>query len=716
MSNPGIANRNGRAVAGLVSALALSVAFSSAAVAQDNEAAAPAAGRQLDEIVVMAQRRAQSLESVPIAITAVSSEKLEAGGISRVSELPQMVPGMRLDQSGAFAQPTIRGVGSSVAGPGLSTNVATYVDGFYVPNSLASDIQLLSVESVQVLKGPQGTLFGRNATGGAILVNTLDPSYDPELRLSGSWGRFDKANFGWYGSAGLSDKVAINVSGYYQAGDGWKTSLIDGRKEAKYERWAVRAKVLFEPSDNVRFVAGYAHQWSDDPTHNAKNSYEGLSGGTTVPGALTPSKRGQVANNYSPESRFNGDSVFLTGQFDLGFAELKSYTQYRDEYAYIQNDNDSSSASVIHSNYESFDESFSQEFILSSNNDSRLEWLVGVYYFYNDIAYPSVNVSFMGGPFNKTQGSVNKTNAYAGFADVTYQVTDRLYLTGGIRYSEEKAKLHLDMPSSGPADGEEKWSSTTPRVVARYELGERTNVYASYSKGFKTGQLPAGTNRVAPVDPETIDAFEIGFKTAGNFVRWDLSAFYYDYKDLQVTAFLSPGSIVRNAATAEIMGIEAQVAADITENLSVTLGGAYMDAEYKDFPEAVGYVRGGSGLFQVFDVDASGFRMQRAPKFSGNADVTYTMPLFEGMLALNANLYYSSKVYFDQVEQFFQKSYALLNLRATWTDPSEHWSFSVFGTNVTDTKYRNQVQPATGAVQQGYGEPAVYGVSASYRF
>ncbi len=697
-------------------ALVLTMPAMAPAMANEQTVADSSVGLPTQEIVVTAQRRTERLQDVPISITSISAESLESGGVTRVSDLPQMVPGMRIDQSGAFAQPTIRGVGSSVAGPGLSTNVATYVDGFFVPNSLTSDIQLLSVSNVQVLKGPQGTLFGRNATGGAILVSTLDPSYETTAKFNASYGRFDKASFGFYGSTGITDKMAINLTGYYQSGDGWKKSLIDGHNEAEYEKYAFRGKVLLEPNDTMRFVLGYAHQWSDDPTHNAKNSFNGLSSGISVPGTLIPTGRSDVANDYATQSKVKGDSVFFTGTFELGFATLTSHTQYRDEYTYIANDNDSSSAHVIHSNYEAFDESFTQEFNLASDNSGRFQWFVGAYYFYNNIKYPSVNVAAFGGPFNKTQGSVNTINAYAGYADVTYEVTDRLFLTGGVRYSVEDAKLVLDMPSRGPASGKESWKSTTPRFVIRYELDDVSNVYASYSKGFKSGQLPAGTNFISPVEPETIDAFEVGYKRGGSGLRLDVSGYFYKYDDLQVTAFLSPGSIVRNAASAEIYGLEAQLSANVTDNLAVSLGGAYMHAEYTDFPVAVGYRQNPNGLFSVFDVDATGLTMQRAPKFSGNVDVTYTQPLFDGNLTLNANLYYTSRIYFDQVEQFSQGAYALLNLRATWTDPSDKWSFSVYGTNVTDTTYINQVQPATAAVQQGFGEPAVYGVAVGYQF
>ncbi|MHA3791144.1 TonB-dependent receptor [Sphingomonas sp. YL-JM2C] len=699
------------------STIALLAMAAAPAAAQDVQAA-PAAAEDgvIEDIVVTAQRRTERLEDVPIAITSLGGSALEASSVTRVSQLPTLVPGLRLDQSGTFAQPTIRGVGSSVAGPGLSSNVGTYIDGFYVPNSLTSDLALLSVSNVQVLKGPQGTLFGRNATGGAILVTTRDPSHETTVTARASYQSFNHLNIGGYASTGLSDKVAMDVTGYFERGDGFVRSLIDGHKEAKFKKWAVRTKMLAELSDTAKFTLAYSHQYADDPTFVAKNSYNGLSAGSVVPGALTPSGRRDVANNYETQSRINGDAFYLTGEFDLGFATLKSLSQYRDERTFIANDNDSSSASVVHSNYQSIDKSFTQEVNLSGETSDAFKWLLGGYYFWNDIRYPSVNVSINGAPFAKTQGSINKINAYAAFADGTYQVSDRLFLTGGLRYSIEKATLHLDMPSNGINDGSETWKSLTPRAVVRYELADRTSVYASYSKGFKSGQLPAGSNRIEPVRPEKIDAFEVGFKTARRGLRFDASAYYYDYKDLQVTAFLSPGSIVRNAASAEIYGVEAQVAADLSSQLSVSLGGAYTHAKYKDFTTAVRYVQGSSGFFSVQTVDASGFTMQRAPKFTGTADITYKIPVGDGDLTLNGNLYYTTRVYFDPVEQFYQNGYALLNLRATYTLPNKAWSFSVFGTNVTDTSYRNQVQPASGAVQQGYGEPAVIGVQASYHF
>jgi iron complex outermembrane receptor protein len=263
---------------------------------------------------------------------------------------------------------------------------------------------------------------------------------------------------------------------------------------------------------------------------------------------------------------------------------------------------------------------------------------------------------------------------------------------------------------------EETWTSTDPRLTVRYEFGDNSNVYASYSQGFKAGQLPPGNRPLSIVDPESVDAYEIGYKTVGSRIRFDAAAFYYDYQDLQVTAFLSPGSIVRNAASAEIYGADASLTWDLTDTLTLRAGTAYTHGEYQDFDDAVRFVQSPtSGFFSVQTVDASGNVMQRTPEWTGNLDLTYTKPFERGTLQLGGNLYATSEIFFDPVEQFSQDSYQLLNLRATWTTPNDAMSFSVFGTNVTDEVYRNQVQPATGAVQQGYGEPRSVGLQLTFR-
>ncbi|MBP7337390.1 TonB-dependent receptor [Niveispirillum sp.] len=700
-----------------LSVLLLSSAMPQAVLAQT----APEAG-VLEEIIVTAQKRRERLEDVPASITAITGDQLGAAGLTTVVDLPQAVPGMRLDYSGAFVQPTIRGVGSALAGPGAISNVATYIDGFYVPNGLATNFQLLSVESVNVLKGPQGTLFGRNATGGAILVTTRAPSFTPTAMARAAYSSFDRANLSVYGATGLTDTIAADLAAFYERGDGFVRNVHTGKKEAAFEKMAARGKILFTPGEGSRFTLAYEHVDNDDPTPNVSSSYNGLSSGAVRPGVYVATGRRETSNTAPTYTTFNGDAVSLKGELEFDFADLNLLSMYRDERSDIGKDYDGTSANVFAGQYRDVNKTFSQEINLSSKpGDSSLTWVTGLYYFHNRNIYPGFYSASNGTTFVKGFDASVKAETYAAFADVTYEVIDRLFVTGGIRYSADEASHSFNVGTRHDGTSVD-WDSVTPRLNLRYALTDQSNIYAGYSKGYKAGVLPTASFSNTPVNPEKIDAWEVGFKTAGDGIRLDLSAFYYDYKDIQVSAFLGVQSIIRNAAQSQIYGLDAQLSADLGRDLELTLGAAYTHAEYDRFTNAIAYIQNLDptsaryGLFTATNTDATGNRMMRSPRMTANAGLTYHTMVAEGDMTLNANLFYTSKFFFDPVEQFGQDGYALLNLRATWTTPSEHWSFSVWGNNVTDTTYRTQVSPNSQAIQQVYREPLSIGASVTYRY
>ncbi|MFV0277833.1 MAG: TonB-dependent receptor [Parahaliea sp.] len=182
----------------------------------------------LEEVVVTAQKRTQTIEDVPISISVVSGKRIEDANLNSANQLAELVPGLRIDAAGGFSQPTIRGVGSSISQVGASSIVATYVDGFYIASQLTTDAQLANLENVQVLTGPQGTLFGRNATGGAILIKTRDPAFETSGNIKLSYARFDSQRHQGYFTTGLSDSVAMNISGFYDESDGFLKNITDG--------------------------------------------------------------------------------------------------------------------------------------------------------------------------------------------------------------------------------------------------------------------------------------------------------------------------------------------------------------------------------------------------------------------------------------------------------------------------------------------------------
>jgi iron complex outermembrane receptor protein len=675
-------------------------------------------------IIVTAQKRAESLERVPISIAAVTADQLARQNIEQVLDLPQAVPALRVNYAGTFVLPTIRGVGSIVALPGLTQNIATYVDGFYVPTPSSSNYDLVSVQSVNVLKGPQGTLFGANATGGAIQIQTREPSRDTSGLFRFGLASYDTVQSAFYGTTGIGEIAAIDLAASYESSNGYVTNIVNNNDHvAKYHKYSLRSKLLLEPTDGVKLTFGYERNFSNDPISQMVVPRNGISLGnltpaTTISTFVSPKR---VALDNPGYARFRNHGYTLTAEFDLGFGKLTSYTQYRKDNVDQALDYDATSARINYSFWTVRDKTFTQELNLTSTGSGPLQWAVGGFYMkYKDAYDYNTFVYAINTPIDVFE-SRNKTQSWAGFADVTYNVTGDLYLTGGIRYTEDKPQVAFNLQVAGfTGAGEAKFNNTSIRAVARYELTPRSSVYASYSQGYRSGGLPGSAFSTVPVEPETIDAFEVGYKTSEGPLRLNVAGFYYNYKDIQVTSYGAGGqSQTVNAAKARIYGIDGDLTYDVTDAFSITLAGAYTDAKYKDFPNAVASnidISNPLTFLKTFGRDVSGFRVERTPKFAGSVGASYTVSLAGGELKLNGNVFYTGSYYFDPAHQLRQPSYTLVNVKATWTDPSEHLDLSVFGKNVTNEKYfvANFVDPYSARAR--YGEPATFGGSIAYRF
>jgi iron complex outermembrane receptor protein len=719
-------------------ALAVGLAIASAQAAAQDSPSARAASGDLEEVVVTAQRRAETLQEVPISVAVLSGETLEAAGVATVNELPLLVPGMRIDTQGAAAQPTIRGVGTSTAGTGMTSNVAVYVDGFYVPNQYDTDLQLLNLASVQVLKGPQGTLFGRNATGGAILLDTRDPSFDPTFQVQATAGSYDQYGVSLYGSTGLTETIAVDFAGAFEQGQGFLDNIATGSDEdGKYDRQSYRASVLYRNDAGLKLELAYAHSETDDPSYSAMGAYAGHSIGAIYGPLLGPAlgidppyvgvEHGEVANTAPTGYTSESDGLFLTVAKEFGDMTLKSLTMARDSESHTDIDLDASSLPIFAVEFSPQSDAWSQEFDLSGSTD-RLKWLVGAFYmeyeeeFHNLAASTSVNPDFFLQPITLVVYEMNRTKieSAAVFADATYEVVDSLFLTAGLRYSTEQASSivrgHIavgDMP-----EWSEDWDDVSPRVVARYEFDDDSSVYASYSKGFKAGMLQPSAPSTVPIDPEHVDAYEVGYKTDRGATQFNAAAFYYDYQDMQVASFNGTQALVVNAANSTIYGAEFQVASRLTEGLTASLGLAYTKSEYDEFPGSQPRVLDplAANYLQIVDGNASGNQMMRTPELSGTATLDYGTPLAGGQLNLDASLFYTDGFYFDPNEQFEQDAYALVNIRATWVAPDGRFSVAAFANNVTNEEYLAQVLPGDYAIQQGYAKPRWYGVTIGYKY
>lgn len=724
------------------------------------------ANDELETVYVIAQRRRERAQDVPITITTLDADQLESAGVQSLDDVATVTPALRFDSAGSFAQATIRGVGSAVVTSGAGTNVGIYVDGFYSPSPLAAEFELLNIENIQVLKGPQGTLFGHNTTGGAILVTTSKPSVNTRGVAAVSYGNYNSQRYEGYFTTG-AENVAFDIAASYKKGDGYFHDIVTGSdKDGAYENSTVRAGLKIDADDGTWLLLRYEHTSTDDPTSYLNNAYV-KDGVPQTPGAAFNSlganfayatKPHELAYASDTQFRQETDTFQLTASFDLSFANLTSYTQHSELNAQSRNFNIAfTSAFVAPGVYAPLGRlslpnkgstTFTQELLLNSKDDGRFKWTAGLFYLQWKDPF-GADLSLGGADYTPSGRSSTTTVSAAAYVDGTYEVVDNLFLTAGLRYTRDETKdanfhdvpgypvQNVDLPDLTS-------NKVTPRAVVRYALNPASSVYASYSRGHKSAIYNVGGAQTTPIAPESISAFEVGYKYSARGLSADLSSYYYDYKNLQVASYTLinnvPQSVVNNAASSRIYGIEGQLRYDITSDLNINIGAAYTDAKYESFIGSPTLVQcldpdPASPLpecalpaplppppnprYGIFASDSTNLKdspMQRAPKVTANAGTTYTTGLASGKLALSGNVYYTSKFYFDSSAVYYQKAYTLVGLRAEWTSPSDTFSFALYGDNVTDTEYRTVLQNTNFGIGNVWGPPAMYGGQVKVRF
>ncbi|MET0239179.1 MAG: TonB-dependent receptor [Sphingobium sp.] len=726
------------------SVLALSVGLIAATPAHAQTPADEAASPDT-EIVVTAQRRAERSLDVPITLTTVTSDQLQAAGVNQLSDIARVSPALRFDTAAAWSQPSIRGIGTQVTNSGAGSNVGVYVDGFYSPNPLAADFQLMNVQSIQVLKGPQGTLFGRNTTGGAILVTTSEPSTTPAAEVKASYGSFAAKRVQGYATFGLAENVAVDVEGLFSKGRGFVHNIVTGRNDdGAYENWSVRGGLKVDLSDRASILLRYSHLENDDPTALLTNPFEGYIGGypgsefgvgTSFPASLYSTKPRTVATS-EPTAFYSGSDIAqLTIKLDLDFADVASYSQYRTEKSLIVENIDNTAATIVNGGLLLHvgvdDETVSQEFLLTSKPGTALQWSAGLFYFRNRdtwdirLGMPTASEPLAASRFGR---SSTTTESFAAFADATYEVADNLFVTGGGRFSHDVVRDAYFTVGFFPAQGfppNLKADKFTPRVVLRYKPTDQSSLYASFTKGYKAGTLDVGdadanrgpNDRV--VQPEDINAYEVGYKFDNRVFGVDLAAFYYDYKNLQVSVFKDfAAASVLNAATSRIWGLDGQARYSPVGGLDLNIGAAYTNARYRKFQNAPVFqplTPGGPSV--PVSTSLTDVTMQRVPEFTGNIGARYKTDLGGGELALSGNLYYTSSFFFGPSGiQYKQNGYEILSLRAQWTDPSDRYTLAVYGDNLTDRDYRTQTLVNAFGAGTTWGAPATWGVQLGAKF
>jgi iron complex outermembrane receptor protein len=675
----------------------------------------------LEEIVVTAQRKEQNLQDVPITITVLTAEAMANSGIHATADLVAVTPGLSISGFQHGAKIFLRGVGTPSIIPGDEASVASYVDGVYVGTSYSAAMQFNNVDRVEVLKGPQGTLFGRNATGGLINVITRDP----KAGLSGEAG-VDYANYNTvtaraYVSNG-TDRLAGDVAVYYvDQGKGWGRNLVSGQEVNFQRETAIRSKWVWRPTadDKFTFIADWQQSHSDQGFTRADlpgSIYS--SGGPTRPATVyTGSIYDSVADIQSSPDNINvrSSGVSLRYERSLGSTKVSLLTAYRLMRLNSVLDTDTTPYPISWFTQQYYDKGYQNE-LLFTGDHGRLDWTAGAFIYNDATAQDPVSV------FNSTANFARiETHSYSGFAQGTYSIADATRLTLGARYTTDERRLSAarflnvgGIPSNNQvgtptlvvsdADHHVTYNKLTYQIGLDHKFGDRIMAYITQKRGFKSGDYNTSNPTQAPVAPEVLDATEVGLKSElfDQRVRLNASAFYYSFKDIQLARqifdpVLGIISQTVNAAKARQKGVDVDAifAPHINRGrLDFRAGVEFLDAKYTSFPNGPisvpnGQPRGGNStlpnLANPTPTNLTGNRVIQAPKFSGNLTVDYFVPAGAGELGFTVNGYHNSGFFFEPDNRLSQPAFTLLNAQVTYNFGSnDRYQFRVFGTNLSD--------------------------------
>lgn len=712
-----------------------------------DEQASPAEG----EIIVTAQRRSENLTDVPMSIVAIDAQTLAKSGIANTSDLARVVPGVAMTFFGSFLQPAVRGITSTGANLGENSNVAMYIDGIYQPQQIATLIDLPDVQQIEVLKGPQGALYGQNATGGAILINSLTPSFTPTGKLSTSYGNYNDVQVRGYVSGPISSTLAASISGSYQDHDGFRRHVVTGQRDFGLNAKVVRGKLLFKPSDRVSITAsGYYAKRKDSAMYagfalkgNSIGHAPDLTGlfgpaaGPFFPIPASPDATRPEQFSASPDvfTQIESKGGSLRGEFDVGAGTITSTSGlFKNEIVYLA-DVDGTAVNIG----ESRAEPLTGKYLVHDTNFASREFgpvtfLLGAFFLDGNETFEQNIFEIFSPNIPPAQKiSLGGTNAYsrvekqivAGYGEVTLKASEQLTLTAGGRYTRERQKTFSDLLSNVPQPAVVPYpgnpvtfSKFTPRITARYEVTPDVSVFASWGKGFKSGVVNTTDFTLAPVKPETITAYEAGVKgrIAGS-LRFNVAAFYYDYTNLQAVVFV-PGKayITQNAASARVKGVDFDLSFNVTPELTLSGGGAFLDANYVDFANAQAFLPTGQGNLQI-TTDLSGSPLLRAPKFSGNASANYERETDVGKFGAFASVYHTSSFGMEPSNRIRQKAYTTIDAELSFAPSAiEGLRLVLWGKNLTDEAYLASALSSTLGDVGSYAAPQTYGVRAEFAF
>lgn len=765
-------SNSNRAKMALLSTAAYLLHGATPAIAQDGtssdqeSAQGELAAGPMGEILVTARKRSESLQKVPISIEAFTSEELEARGIDGIDGIELNTPGFTYDTLGSTQiRPAIRGIGSDEPGPGGDFSTAIFLDGIYLATPSMATLDIFDVARVEVLKGPQGTLFGKNVIGGAIDVIPNRPADVFEAQASLTAGN--------YGTLDLEGMVNIPTGGDWaqrlafvrRSHDGFAKNLVTGNRLEDLNRFAFRYSIAGQVGDALEvYLAG---DYIKDDNSGRNNQIIGATPGAGNPRAPTWLLLASQNRNLREETNQNDDfakremyGLRMELVYDLGFASLTSVSSYRDITDDQFDADDGRTLEELRIAADTVDnrsadygfgtgndvQTYSTELRLSGDT-GPLDWIVGAYYgradYDSTAQFPVTtfdcrrsNARFTLGLVSGVNGCssvsandrwdlTNHTDSYGLFADTTLKLTDSLSLSGGVRYSYDK-KRFTNTNARSLTDGftalnvatgifavkaTQDWDAVTYRASLEYDLTPDIFTYASVSTGYKAGGFGTFTTSAAlaafPLNKETATNYELGIKTTlfDRHLRTSLALFRQDYTGLQTVVFSAErGAESTNAAAARIEGLEFEG--------TVTFGNISIDGSYTYLKTDVDGVSVGGTVF-------NNVRLQRAPKHAFSIGPRYTQDIGDrGAIEYGVNYSYRSKIFDDPDNNLgeVRPPRKLVDAYISWSDASDSWNVRLWSKNLFDEIYYNRISDSFGAIAVTLGPPRQFGVTVTRRF
>ena len=712
-------SKNQRLIPSTLTPLAIAVALSGAALvstgAQAQDGSRASSSALLEEVVVTARKREEGAQEVPLSVTAYNSDQIDALKVRNLTNLSVGMPNVSLEDVGTTrgtANFSVRGLGINSSIPTIDPTVGVFQNGVYLGTIQGILFDTFDVASIEVLRGPQGTLFGRNVTGGAVLINHKKPGDELEAtaRYAIETGDIGGINSYYMGAVGgpITDNLGGRIVAYYNDDEGQFENDFTGDDHGKIDQKLVRGTLVWEPTDATELVVRYEHGEVDGDGPAAQSH----TNGTGVPG--TPVNNDRDSFNFSiDETGFQeNETNFLTAElnWDVGFGDgtITNIFGWRDYQAQSLSDIDAQPVWLFHAPAWLETEQVSNELRYNGLFAEKANVTAGVFYYQNDLEYHERR-NLLGTLTNNTGpalqldgGGTQETTSFTAFAQVDYDLNESWTLTAGLNYSYEEKEAEIaslienqNSPCNvveGPACpydfvDDDDWSNLAPKLGATYNLSDEARIYTHWTRGFRSGgynlRNTSAANKPEVFNEEEVNNFEIGYKSSHDWGRLNAAIFYNEIDDMQRELnFPNEGAgtvqFIRNTADATIFGAEVDGVFPVTDNLVVLASIGYLDASYDEVTEDLN----GDG---VVDGTDKALDLPRAPELTYSIGSTYDMEIGSwGFMTARINYAHRDEMAYTDSNFGFINEVDILDAGLDFQSNSGEWIFSLYGRNLLD--------------------------------